>query len=202
MKKVKIILTGLVFNNALNPRPRRERTAVEEEQKEETPAVVQEPVVEKAPEEAPKQEETEEKVEENKEGTFEKRKKKGALVEEKKEDLLERPENAISLAEYKEKLRVKNQAISNETKNVTRAENSDLKPQTRNEDLSIGLTDSSIKTKNKPKDKKQDAAKELTVEFKTEEIGSDKYRDRNQRGQGKNKNQGKFQFSKDDFPEF
>lgn len=164
---------------------------------------------EKAAEETTNQEETpaEEKTE-DKEVNWERKKKgkKGEPTEEKKEDLLERPENALSLAEYREQLKLKNQAIQNKPVKTIPVQNSDLKPQTKDEDLTIGINIGTNKKQNKPKPKeKKPDSKELNVEFKTEDTEERRYdnRDRNQGNYGKKKfNQGpKFQFSKDDFPE-
>ncbi len=102
-----------------------------------------------------------------------------------------------------EQLRQKNQALNSQSQNKQVVVNSDLTPQTRSEDLTIGLSVSEAGKRKaaKPKDKKTNA-KDLDVAFRTEEETGrrfDNNRDNN-RQRGGNKGP-KFHFNKDDFPE-
>jgi hypothetical protein len=103
-----------------------------------------------------------------------------------------------------ESLKVKNQGLSSSkpAKVVPQVDNSDLKLKTKDEDLTIGINSGKKEaTKTKPKEKKQPDNKEIAVEFKHEDLSEGRFDNRDRRGYGNKKNQGKFQFSNDDFPE-
>lgn len=184
-----------VFNRALNAKP---KTQKEEKVEEE----VVEEQAEKT-EETPKQEEqTEQPAEDNKEVNFDKRKKKKGFVEEEKKDILERPENPLSVNEYLQKLQEQKQNLSSSKPKTTPVvENSDLKPRTKDEDLTIGINAEIKKqSKTKPKEKKQEA-KDLNIDFKFGDAPSQpKYEERQERSYGKKKGP-KFQYKADEFPE-
>jgi hypothetical protein len=178
----------------LNAKPR-----VPKETKEAEPEVVaEEKPVEEAPKKVEEQTEvTEAPVEESKD--WDKRKKKKGPVEEvNKEDLLERPENALSYAEYLEQLKQKNQALKDaKPKVVAQVENADLKPQVKNDDNTIGLSNvAAKKDKTKPKQKKEE--KFLDAAFK---LGDDEKRFDNRDNKKQNKKGPKFQFNQEEFPE-
>jgi hypothetical protein len=166
------------------------RNALSEKKVEEAKPEVIEPVKEEAVEEEPKEEvpqETEHR---------DKRKKKGA-VEEKQEDDLERPEGALSVAEYKELLKQKNQGLNNGAKKVVKANETEANIVTR-EDKKYELGVSSVENKKKEikkKEKKTDV-KDVIVELKTDDGRGEK-----KNYGGKTKQGGKFNFSANDFPE-
>lgn len=181
-----------VFNNALNPKKQKEEVAAEEKvsveaKVEETAEVKVEETAEVAVEESAK-------VEEQAEG---RRKKRGVEqnTEVAKEDLVDRPENAISLNEYMAQLKVKNQAISSKPSQAVKVEN-DLQARAKAEDTTIGIEGRMKKAKGK-KEKKQNTNVELNVEFRSD----DAQYERQDRNQNKKKNANKFQFSKEEFPE-
>lgn len=184
-----------VFDKVLNAKPKPVRQEQEEAETKE--------IEEVKPVEATEEEKKEETpAEGEKEVNFDKRKKKGIVTEEKKEDLLERPENPLSVAEYLEKLKEKNSAIpKGKAKAAVAAENSDLKPKTKDEDLSIGIAvEGGQKTgKVKPKEKKQEA-KDLNIGFKFGDEPTKSYDNYRENNYGKKKGP-KFQFKADDFPE-
>lgn len=186
-----------LFHYALNPKPKK---TVEEE----TPKEVEEIVKEEPQEQAP-QVEVVEKTENAKEEGFDRRRKRKGFEEEevKKEDLLERPENALSYAEYMQKLKEKNQSITEtRTKTAPVVENSDLKAQTRtDEEFTIGLKDQNVnkKQKNKPKEKKTEEKPNVDFTFMTEEVSEKRFETR-EKTQGKKKGP-KFQFVSEEFPE-
>jgi len=130
------------FHYAL--KPKEEKTKVEEEPK-------QEPI----PEIEAK---LEEKEQEYVEGTeTENRKKKNVLQPVvNKEDLLERPENALSVSEYKEQLKLKTQHLYQPTKEIKQVD-SNLQIQSKNEILEIGT--SQQKQVKAPKTKKNRTTK-------------------------------------------
>jgi hypothetical protein len=177
----------------LNAKPREEREKKEEKTpvQEETPAV-----------EAPKEEEATPEVEVKAEETenFERRKKKkfeDAPVN--KEDLLVRPENALNYAEYMQQLKEKNQNLKTAAKKVAEVENSDLKPQVKDSDLTIGITTGAKKQqKVKPKDKKDES---LSVNFQTGDDYERSYDNRENKNFGGKKKGPKFNFKSEDFPE-
>ena len=125
------------------------------------------------------------------------KKKKGPIEEVRKEDLLERPENALSYSEYLEQLKQKNAAIKQNKPKVVQVENNDLKPQVKAEDDSIGVNSQSNakKEKTKPKQKKEETF--LDAAFKLGDDAERKYDNRNFGG----KKQQKFKFNQEDFPE-
>lgn len=173
----------------MNAKPRVAKEAEPE------PVVEEKPVVEEAPKQEEKAEETEVAAEESK--GFDRRKKKGPVEEVRKEDLLERPENALSYAEYLEQLKLKNQAIKDAKPKVVAVENSDLKPQVKNEDNTIGLSSAtSKKEKVKPKQKKEE--KFLDAAFK---LGDDQERKYDNKDRKQNKKGPKFHFNQEEFPE-
>jgi hypothetical protein len=118
------------------------------------------------------------------------------VEEVKKEDLLERPENALSYNEYKELQKQKNKAVDSKPKNVVKANETDAQPQARDESQFIlGAGAEGKKAKAKPKEKKNNDVKELVVDIKTD----DGLRDNRQ--YGKQKKDGKYSYKADDFPE-
>ncbi len=165
---------------------------------EETP-VVEEPVKEVA-EEPVKEEKTEETpVEEEKtEDKFDRKKKKGGeTAEVDKAELLERPENAVSVTEYMEQLKIKNQGLVNKPVKKMEVVQADLQA------MSKGETSTKVNKKEmKPKKEKKNNHQDINVDFKTEDAQGDRY-ERQERNYGKKKNNqsSKFQFSNDDFPE-
>jgi hypothetical protein len=95
------------------------------------------------------------------------KKKRGSIQEEKKEDLLDRPDDALTYHEYKTMLKEKNHSLENkQNTNVIKANETDAEPQVRNEEeFILGTEEGFRKHKNKPKQKKSDA-KELDVDFR------------------------------------
>jgi hypothetical protein len=133
----------------------------------------------------------------------ERRKKKGEEEEEEnKEEDLERPENALSLTEYKELLKQKNQGLNSQPKNVVKANETDAQIKTREENQFVfGLTTEDKKKDKKIKEKKVDSReKDITasvvVNLKTDDGNS---KERNYGKQGKKG--GKFHFDANEFPE-
>jgi hypothetical protein len=177
-----------LFDYALNPESRPKRTFEKREE-------VAKP--EEKAEETPVEEKKEEVAEEKKE-EFNDKRKKGKKVDEevKKEDLLEIPENALSLSEYQEQLKQKNAALNdNKPKIEVKHANPDLKTAEINEnEFVISIAGGKVKKEKKVKDKKT-KEKELTFELKTEGGAlKDKF------GK-KNHPEAKFRFKDDDFPE-
>jgi hypothetical protein len=166
------------FRNALNEKKEEPKEVVAEVVKEE-PVAVEEPKEEV-------QQETE---------VRDRRKKKGA-VEEKQEDDLERPEGALSVAEYKELLKQKNQGLENKPKIVVKANEIDAQIKTREDNkYELGITTENKKKNIKIKEKKSDNKDIVVANFKTDDGQGDR------KTYGKTKQGGKFQFSKNDFPE-
>lgn len=162
----------------MNPKPRKVREEVTE-----TPVVEEVPVAQETPvaEETPAQ--TEEQAD-----------RKRKPVEEKPinpEDLLERPDNALSLAEYREQLKEKNRKIlasaGNAQLNVQLP--SDLK---KLEKESFGVKPAEKKAAAKPV-KKENNVQEIAVAFKTEDSSYGR-RDRNDYGKKKTKPAPKIRF--------
>ena len=177
----------------LNPKPRVVREAREEK--------VVEPVVEATPvvEETPKVEEAEVFAEDK--HWDRKNKKKGGVEEVvNKEDLLERPENAVSYSEYLVKLKEKNQALSSQVKpKVHAVDNSDLKTNVKQEVDILALKSDDKKQKSKPKPKEKKAEQFLEAAFTAEDESVRRF-DGKERNGGKKKG-AKFQFSQEEFPE-
>lgn len=149
----------------MNPKPKRAKEEVTE-----TP-VVEETTA--AAEETPKAEETPVQEEQPEE------RKRRPVVEEKPinpEDLLDIPENALSLAEYREQLKEKNRKIQGSTGNVQLNVQlpSDLK---KLEKESFGVKAAEKKPAAKPA-KKDNAVQEIAVAFKTEDSGFQRRGDR------------------------
>ena len=164
----------------MNPRPRRAKEEVTE-----TPVAEEIP----AAEETPKAEETPAQEEQQQE---ERRKKP---VEEKPinpEDLLDIPENALSLAEYREQLKEKNRKIlgsaGNAQLNVQLP--SDLK---KLEKDNFGVKAAEKKPAAKPA-KKENAVQEIAVTFKTEDSGFQRRGDRADYNKKKSKPAPKIRF--------
>jgi hypothetical protein len=140
----------------LNPRPKRVKEEVTEvtEVKEVTPVEEAQVVVEEV---TPVTEETQ------------KREKK--VVEEKPippEELLERPDNALSLAEYREQLKEKNRKILG-SNNAGTTLNVELPAQFKKlEKESFGVQPSEKKAAAKPA-KKENVVQEVVVNFKTQD---------------------------------
>lgn len=165
----------------MNPRPKKVR---EEVPVTETPVVEEVPVAQETPvaEETPAQ--TEEQTE---------RRRKPA-VEEKPispEELLERPDNALSLAEYREQLKEKNRKILASTGNAQLNVQlpSDLK---KIEKESFGVKPAEKKAAAKPT-KKENNVQEIAVAFKTEDSSYGRG-DRNDYGKKKTKPAPKIRF--------
>ncbi len=190
-----------MFNSALNPEARQRRRQQEEvvvekvEEKVEHKPVEEKPVVEEKPaEEKPAEEAAQFDARD-------KKKKKKGTEEVTKEDLLERPENALSLNEYLEQLKQKNQNISQTKKSeAVPAVNNDLQVKAQNDaEFEIGLSNAAKKNK-KTKDKKPET-KEKTLDFsvRTEAPTEKKFENRgNKRNQG---NGTKFNFNDEEFPQ-
>lgn len=191
-----------MFNSAFNPdaRPRRnqreERQEVVEkvqEKVEEKPVVAEEkPVVEeKTTEEKPAEEVA------TSEADNKRRKKKGG-EEVKAEELLERPENALSYTEYLEQLKQKNATLVQPKKTVAPAVvNNELQVKQQNEaEFEIGLSNAAKKQR-KNKDKKNETKdKELNFVVQTDAAFEKKFDNK-----GNKRNHGKFNFNDEEFPE-
>jgi len=175
----------LVFDKVLN-KETQENVVVEQEakQEEKTEVVVEETKAE---------EET--KVEEVKE----KKEKKGNQPEVDPKDLLERPENAMTLAEYQEAQKEKNAKLNANVREVTKPEGTDsLKEQSKTEDLfRFGVDNTKKAKKHGAKEKKQDKEILFTANFEDNQFnnrgGNRKYNDK--------KKQQKFNFKDEEFPE-
>jgi len=194
------------FNSALN-KPKTDETK-ENKPEEKLPEKEKEVVVEKVEEPVADPVEV---FEENKDWNDKRKKKKGA-VEEEKVEMLVRPENALSLSEYKDQLKLKNQNIVKTNVEVKRPdEGIELKPETKNEnEFQLGLTDEKKKTAPKQKAKNvtvDPSEKHLSqaIAFKTEEEGyvrrDNKNYDQGKGYQGKKKGGNNFKYNPDDFPE-
>ena len=187
----------------MNPdaQPRRQR----EERHERQEVVVEkvEAVVEKVVEKVEEKPAEEKPVEETPaEGDFKNlRKKKKAGEEVKQEELLERPENALSLTEYLEQLKLKNQAISQPKRAevVAHHANSDLQANASNDNADeIGIA-AAAKKQRKNKEKKTDT-KELNFVAQTEASTTEKKYE--QKGNKKSHGNGaKLHFNDEEFPE-
>jgi len=180
------------FNSALS----RDEKKIREEKQEEK-EVVQEP--------QPVEERTEEQQPEaeNRESDWRKKRRGGPAEEEiKKEDLLERPENALSVTEYRELLKQKNQGLESKPKNVVKANETDAQPQKRDEsqfELGLGEGQKKAKTAKKDTKAKKPDTKEIVVDLKTDD-GMRRFENTKQQGYGKGKKD-KYYYTPDDFPE-
>jgi hypothetical protein len=184
------------FERVLNPKPKPV--------KEEAPEV-------KEPEKKVEEEKHEEAKEEPQGDDHQwRRKKKGGEEEEeiKKEDLLIRPENALSYAEYQAQLKEKNQALNANKKAPAKTQESDLQLKEKKEDLTIGanLGTSTTQKKQKVKERKVDKKEEemnQNLALKTDDgYQPRKYDKENKTQYGKKSQAGpKFAFKKEDFPE-
>ncbi len=128
--------------------------------------------------------------------------KKGAEAEVNKEDLLERPENALTLEEY---MAQKSQTLKQEVKTVERPAGSlALNPKTKNENEDvIGVSSQAKKQKTKTKETKVNPNEsELNKVFASNLKLEDNTVKRDFRGpQQKSKNTGdKFRFAAEEFP--
>lgn len=172
-----IFIYNKVFDSVLNPR--KEEDVIQEEVQEEVKeAVNEEPQVEK----------TEEKPVEH-----ERKTKVVAEEEIPPEERLERPEGAISLAEYREQMKEKNKNILGSSKAQTLNVNlpSDLKVMEKEQ-----LT---VKEKKAPKAKKQDnSVQQININFKTED--NSYVSNRNQKHQQNKQPQAKAQIRFEDLP--
>jgi hypothetical protein len=188
--RVLTLLTVLVFNRALNP---PKKIVVEEKQPETEAEPTAEPAVEQ----------TTEQPEEVKE---ERRRPVKPTEEVKKEDLLERPENALTLEEYLAQHKQKNQGLRAEVKTVERpAESLALNPQTRNEsEQVIGITSGQVKKqKVKVKDTKVNKGEsELNQVFANNLKLEDNSQRRDYKGnQTQKPKKDNFKFNANEFPE-
>jgi hypothetical protein len=151
--------------------------------------------------EAPQEEVLKEEApvkEENTDNFDRRKKKKGQETEVKQEELFVRPENALNYTEYMQQLKEKNQVISSAPQRTVEV-NSDLKPQIKDTNLVIGVTEAAKKQqKTKPKEKKEDNI--LDVAFQTGDDYERRYDNRENRNYGKKKGP-KFQFKNEDYPE-
>ena len=153
----------LDFDSALNPKPRRFRKEGEEAsefKQGEVTEEAQETPVEDASKETPVEE------------VYEKKKK---VVEEediKPEDRLERPENALSLAEYREQLKEKNKKLASAVAHPVKREATDLKQ------LEKDNLPAKVEKKVEKKKKHESPVQQIAVTFKTEDAG---YRKRDER---------------------
>jgi hypothetical protein len=131
----------------------------------------------------------------------ERRKRKGE-EEEKKEDDLERPENALSLAEYKELLRQKNQGLDNKPKTVVKANETDAQFKTKEEgQFVLGLTTEDKKKDKKIKDKKVDSREKDITASVVSNLKTDDGTSRDKHYGKQEKKGGKFRFNANEFPE-
>lgn len=154
----------------MNPKPRKV--------KEEVPEAPKEEVKEATPqEEIPVVEEKTEQPEE----TFERKRKEIPEEPIKPEELLERPEGALSLAEYKEQLKEKNKKLqSTNAKSVKIDLPSDLKVLEKD---NFGVKVVEKKQPEKKSKKADNAVQQLVVQFKTEDSSFKK--DKNYYGDNK-----------------
>jgi len=161
---------------ALNPRPKKVKEEISETQvKEETPVAQEIPAV---------SEETHAQPEE-----YERKRKPVEETPIAPEDLLERPDNALSLAEYREQLKEKNRKI------LASAGNTQLNFQLPSEFKKLEKESFGVKAaekKNVAKPTKKDNFQEIAVTFKTEE--SSFQRDTNDYGKKKAKPAPKIRF--------
>jgi hypothetical protein len=178
------------FSSALNRDERKHKENQEEQKVEEVEAKEEQPVEEKKEETGATEEQ----------GDYRRKKKFPVTEEVKKEDLLERPENALSVGEYKQLLKQKNQGLTAKQANVVRANETEAQPKTRDESEFI-MGAGEIKKKNlKQKEKKANTdVKELVVDIKTED-GERRYHDKENRGDNR-KGKGKYHYKDEDFPE-
>lgn len=191
----------LVFNSAFNPdaKPRRQR---EERQEQVVVEKVEEVVVEKVEEKVEEKPAEEKPVEEvAAEGDSKDKRKKKVGEEVNKEDLLERPENALSLTEYMEQLKIKNQALSQQKKTevVAHHVNSDLQVKEQNDAADeIGIA-AAAKKQRKIKEKKTDA-KQLDFVGQADAVTTDRKFEQkgNKRSHG---NGAKLNINDEEFPE-
>jgi hypothetical protein len=181
----------------------RDEKKIREEKQEEQVVVEEEKPKEQQPEVQQEAENTENKEGQQEDG-WRRKKGKFAPEEEKKEDLLERPENALSVHEYRELLKQKNQALGTKTVNVVKANETEAQPRVRDDSEFILGSGEQKKAKTaKPKEKKTDA-KELVVEIKTEDVGARRFDNRDNRGPyqgGRGKKEEKFYYNPEEFPE-
>lgn len=132
--------------------------------KEEQPNVEEEPVVEEAKENVAEEVPQEENQEKQNEENIERKKKTENEEEIAPGELLERPEGALSLAEYREQLKEKNKNISGGNKAQTLNVNlpSDLKV--------LEKEKIQVKEKRAPKARKVDnSVQQININFKTED---------------------------------
>jgi len=146
--------------------------------------------------------------EENPEWAEKRKKKKLGVVEENKEDLLERPKDAVTLSEYKEQLKIKNQGIATTAKTVEKPKDvNDLKEQTKDfNQYEISAGSAKSKAKPKPKEKKVDAKEQELNSLigSAQPVEEERWDNRpydNTKGYGNRKKEAKFKFSANDFPE-
>jgi len=180
-----------------NARPRRNRREEKTETvaEEEKPVVVEEkPVVaeEKPVEEKPAEEKPAEEVAATE--TENKRRKKKGGEEVKQEELLERPENALSYTEYLEQLKQKNAVLAQPKKTVAPANvNNDLQVKAQNEaDFEIGLSNAAKKQRKNKEKKREEKGLDFVVQTETNV---------DRKFEQKGKRNGKFNFNDEEFPE-
>lgn len=194
-------MNNLVFNYVLNASVKKiveEQKGPETTEKESAPKEIENPV-----------EVTEGKYEEKR------RAKKGQPIEVKKEELLERPENALTYEEYLAQLGQKNQALNANNQKTTSVERPPetlaLNPQQRNEEsLAIGVSSAGQKkhpNKNKIKEHKVDQTEnELNKVFADAlTLTNDEPQKRDYESRGprvkKEETGPKFHFNAEEFPE-
>lgn len=203
-----------LFENALNPRVPRQKYEENETQENKTNVEVKDNTENKETTEQVKEENKEANtIEQGQEGTYERKRKEKEVVEVVNEaELIKRPQNALSLADYKEQLKSKNQSLSsvNTNKQVVRNEESNLTLKNKSEEAYLGVESNIKKAEktNKGKERKEnkqevDLNRLVGSNLKTED-SRDNRDNRNYQGKNyNNKNYGakKFQFNADDFPE-
>lgn len=188
-----------LFENALNPK--QKRTNDQETVNEEQTNNLNEQV--KVENKDTKEETKENTNEQAREETYErKRKNKEEVVEVNEAELLKRPENPLSLADYKQQLLVKNQGlVSNQNKEVKRNDDPNLKLNEKKEEAELGVSEAKKVQKKQTKERKENKQE---VDLNRLIGGNLKVEDRtDNRTNYNNNNRGgkKFQFNADDFPE-
>lgn len=213
------------FNNALNPKPRQRREDRErnfndndnKEQRQEGDQQAENTEVQKVEDntETRTEEQGQQDVDRPQDDQGDRRKRKGREEEPvKEEDLLKRPENALSLAEYKAQLKANNQVLTSQPKQVTRNDDPNLVLKEKKDEEGLGIGGGVKKTQKKIKERKVDQ-KEVELNqivgnsLKTDD-GYERrdYNDKSNKGyQGnsynskKNYGGNRFQFKEEDFPE-
>jgi len=193
-----------VFNYVLNAKPKEEKTGEKTEKAHEK--------IEEGHHEETHKEKAEQEGGEDHGEKWERKKKKGA-VEEKKEEILERPVDALSYKEYQELLKQKNQKLQQPTQ-TRKVEDSTLQTAVKVEkEISLAISTADTDKKHKAKKEKKVNTKENelnalvansqhTGEEERKDYGGKEYQKRDYRGkQNKKEGGAKFNYNPDEFPE-